>query len=112
MIVLWTLFILHARVSGMIRDVGLHISNVILGCIIAFSWFGVNAMGVGLHSYGFMAGVWKALMIFWGIEVLVISMAIYVKYRDDDKARAKLVKRIDTVKGLIPSGQKKATNQS
>lgn len=100
MIVLWTLFILHARASGMIREVGLHISNVILGCIISFSWFGVNAMGVGLHSYGFMAGVWRALMLFWAIETVFISMALYVKYRDDNKARAKFISRVNSLKSL------------
>lgn len=82
MIVLWTLFILHARLGGYVRDVGLHVLNVLLGCIIGFSWFGVNALGVGLHSYGFAAGIWNALYIFWGIEAGVLLLAAWIKLRE------------------------------
>jgi len=82
MIVLWTLVILHARLGGYIRDIGLAVMAVLQGVIISFSWFGVNAMGVGLHSYGFIAGIWKALGIAWGCMALVIAMAGLVKYRE------------------------------
>lgn len=83
MIVLWTLFILHVRMGGYVKDLGLHVLSVLLGCIIGFSWFGVNALGVGLHSYGFASGIWKALYIFWGIEAAVLLLAAWVKLRDD-----------------------------
>ncbi len=82
MIVLWTLVILHARLGGYIRDLGIHAFTIILGMIISFSWFGVNAMGVGLHSYGFAGGIMRALYTFWGIECLFLLMALYIKFRD------------------------------
>jgi len=47
MIILWELTILHARIGGYIRDRGVCISAIILGCIVAFSWWGVNLLGVG-----------------------------------------------------------------
>jgi len=82
MIVLWTLVILHARLGGYIRDIGLAVMAVLQGVIISFSWFGVNAMGVGLHSYGFIAGIWKALGIAWGCMALIIAMAGWLKFRE------------------------------
>ncbi len=86
MIVLWTLVILHARFGGMIRDIGLHACSIILGSIILFSWFGVNAMGVGLHSYGFLGGVWRTLTIIWLIQLGMLGLITYVKFRDPKAA--------------------------
>lgn len=82
MIVLWTLFIIHARLGDLVRELGLHVLILLLGCIIGFSWFGVNALGVGLHSYGFASGIWKALFIFWGIEGAVLLLAAWIKVRE------------------------------
>jgi endonuclease/exonuclease/phosphatase family metal-dependent hydrolase len=43
----------------------------IVGNIItAFSWFGVNMLGIGLHSYGFMDAAFKWLMLFTGSHAL------------------------------------------
>ncbi|RFC44575.1 MAG: ABC-type transport system involved in cytochrome c biogenesis, permease component [Verrucomicrobia bacterium] len=86
MIVLWTLVILHARLGGYIRDIGLHVMAVLQGVIISFSWFGVNAMGVGLHSYGFIAGIWTALGIAWGVMAVIIAMAAGLKFRESQSA--------------------------
>ncbi len=76
MIVLWQLIILHARMGGYVRDFGVAIMAIVGGCIVAFSWWGVNLLGVGLHSYGFTHGIWGALMLFWGIEVAVMTMGL------------------------------------
>jgi ABC-type transport system involved in cytochrome c biogenesis permease subunit len=85
MIVLWTLVILHARLGGYIREIGLHVCAVLLGVIISFSWFGVNAMGVGLHSYGFIAGIWTALGIAWACLAVVIAMAGFIKFAEQQR---------------------------
>ena len=58
--------------GGYIRDVGLAVFSVILGVIVTFSWWGVNNLGVGLHSYGFTDGVMKALYITWGEAILIM----------------------------------------
>ena len=76
LIVLWGLIILHARMGCYIRDLGINMTAVILGMIVAFSWWGVNLLGVGLHSYGFTHGVWRGLMIFWGFESLVLLVGV------------------------------------
>ena len=54
LIVLWCAVILHARWGGFIRQRGLMIMAIFGNVITSFSWFGVNMLGVGLHSYGFM----------------------------------------------------------
>ncbi|MBK6941222.1 MAG: cytochrome c biogenesis protein CcsA [Planctomycetes bacterium] len=53
MIVLGILVILHARIGGYVRERGLHVLSILLGCIVVFSWFHTNQLGVGLHAYGF-----------------------------------------------------------
>jgi ABC-type transport system involved in cytochrome c biogenesis permease subunit len=63
-IVLWNALVLHARWGGMIKDRGLAVLAVLGNITVSWSWFGVNELGVGLHSYGFTEGVMLALGIF------------------------------------------------
>ncbi len=64
LIVLWNAITLHARWGGYVRERGLALMTVFGNIITSLSWFGVNMLGVGLHSYGFMdQGVWTALSI-------------------------------------------------
>jgi ABC-type transport system involved in cytochrome c biogenesis permease subunit len=79
MICLWELIILHARMGGFIRDFGLAIMNVLLAAVVAFSWWGVNLLGVGLHSYGFTEGVGYWLIVFYIVEVSVVGVAVLLK---------------------------------
>ncbi|MFT5197480.1 MAG: ABC-type transport system involved in cytochrome c biogenesis permease subunit [Planctomycetota bacterium] len=79
MICLWQLIILHSRMGGFIRDFGLAIMNVLLAVVVAFSWWGVNLLGVGLHSYGFTEGVGYWLVVFYIVEVSVVVAAVLLK---------------------------------
>lgn len=88
MIVLMCLVILHARLGGYIKETGLHVLSVLLGAITLFSWFGVNQLGVGLHSYGFTDGIWRALLISWGIQGAFILLGIGQWAFDKWSARA------------------------
>ncbi len=72
MICLWQLLMLHMRMGGYIKNFGLAIMSILGGMVVAFSWFGVNLLGIGLHSYGFTNGVFKTLVIFYGIEICMI----------------------------------------
>ena len=49
--------------------------------IVAFSWWGVNLLGVGLHSYGFTSAVFRALVIFWCIEGCIILFGFFAWLR-------------------------------
>lgn len=71
-IVLWQLLILHARQGGLIKDLGLALTTVALGSVVVFSWFGVNQLGVGLHSYGFTTGAATAMTIWHGVNMVLI----------------------------------------
>jgi ABC-type transport system involved in cytochrome c biogenesis permease subunit len=75
LICLWQLAVLHARMGGYIRDRGLAIAAVFGGCVVAFSWWGVNLLEIGLHSYGFTSGAAYGLQVFYGIEAFVIVLA-------------------------------------
>ncbi len=75
LICIWELMILHARMGGFIRDRGLAVMAVLGGLVVAFSWWGVNLLGIGLHSYGFTSGVFFWLAIAFGVEGLVLLVA-------------------------------------
>ncbi|OYW72574.1 MAG: hypothetical protein B7Z37_24435 [Verrucomicrobia bacterium 12-59-8] len=82
MIVLMCLVILHARLGGYIREIGLHCCNLILGCIVIFSWFGVNQLGVGLHAYGFTDGIWPKIYAYWLSQVLMLCYGVFLALRE------------------------------
>ena len=42
----------------------------------AWSWFGVNMLGVGLHSYGFMDSAFYSLTAFIGSQLLLMAFAL------------------------------------
>ena len=43
--------------------------------VTSFSWFGVNMLGVGLHSYGFMQKAFPWLLGFMISQLLLITAA-------------------------------------
>lgn len=76
MIVLWNALILHARWGGLVRARGL-MNLVIFGNVVtAFSWFGTNMLGIGLHSYGFMDAAFHWLMAFNASQLMFIGLGL------------------------------------
>jgi cytochrome c-type biogenesis protein CcsB len=75
-IVLWNAIILHARWGGLVRERGIMNMAVFGNIVTSFSWFGVNMLGIGLHSYGFMDAAFKWLMIFVGSQMLIIALGL------------------------------------
>ncbi len=76
MIVLWQLVMLHARLGGYIKAYGLCVLAVLGGLVVAFSWWGVNLLGVGLHSYGFTHGAQLALNVAYGAELAFVLATV------------------------------------
>lgn len=72
LIVLWNAVILHARMAGYIRYRGLMMMAVFGNIITSFSWFGVNLLGIGLHSYGFMEKGFLWLSVFVFSQLLIM----------------------------------------
>jgi ABC-type transport system involved in cytochrome c biogenesis permease subunit len=76
LIVLWNATILHARWGGLVRERGLMVLAVIGNIVTSWSWFGVNMLGIGLHSYGFTNAAFEWLMIFNGSQLAIILLAL------------------------------------
>ena len=74
-IVLWNAVILHCRWGGLVKTRGLMALAVFGNIVTAWSWFGVNLLGVGLHSYGFMDGTFWALIIFDAVMLGIIAIS-------------------------------------
>lgn len=75
LIVLWCAITLHARWGGFIRQRGLMAMAIFGNIVTSFSWFGVNMLGVGLHSYGFMQKAFPWLLGFMISQLALITMA-------------------------------------
>ncbi|MDQ6632444.1 MAG: cytochrome c biogenesis protein CcsA, partial [Verrucomicrobiota bacterium] len=76
LIVIWCAITLHARWGGIIRERGLMAMAVFGNIVTSFSWFGVNMLGIGLHSYGFMDAAFYWLMLFIASQVVIIILAL------------------------------------
>jgi ABC-type transport system involved in cytochrome c biogenesis permease subunit len=76
LIVLWNATILHARWGGIVRERGLMNLAIVGNIVTSFSWFGVNMLGIGLHSYGFMDAAFKWLMLFIGSQLAIILLGL------------------------------------
>jgi len=74
MIVLWVALVLHARWDKAVGDRGLAVLAIVGNIITAWSWFGVNELGAGLHSYGFTEGVLLALGGFVISQLVAVSL--------------------------------------
>jgi cytochrome c-type biogenesis protein CcsB len=76
LIVIWNAVILHVRWGNLLGNRGI-MNLVVFGNIVtSFSWFGVNMLGIGLHSYGFMDAAFKWLMIFIASQLAVIALGL------------------------------------
>ena len=79
MIVIWNAIVLHALWGKLVGDRGLAVLAIVGNIVTAWSWFGVNELGVGLHSYGFTEGVGVILALFWTSQVVLIFIGLLPK---------------------------------
>ena len=76
LIVLWNAILLHARWGGYVRERGIAVMAVFGNIITSLSWFGVNMLGVGLHSYGFMDQAFGVLLAFIASQLVIIGLGL------------------------------------
>ncbi len=76
MIVLWNALLLHAKWDKIIKALGFGILAVFGNIITAWSMFGTNLLGVGLHSYGFNATTFNWLAFFALSQIIVIALGV------------------------------------
>ncbi|UPT75432.1 MAG: cytochrome c biogenesis protein CcsA [Elusimicrobiota bacterium] len=74
LIVLWNALILHARWGGYVRERGIMLMAIFGNIIVSLSWFGVNMLGIGLHSYGFMDKAFLWLSAFSALQVAFMAL--------------------------------------
>lgn len=84
LIVLWLIWAQHGRISQKFRSLEYTATLAALNIIVALSWFGVNLLGVGLHSYGFTSGLATGLAAFCTLEIVIIA-ALYITARKRQK---------------------------
>ncbi len=75
-IVLWNALILHARWGGLVRERGLVNLAIVGNIVTSWSWFGVNMLSIGLHSYGFTAAGFRWLMLFVGSQLALVALGL------------------------------------
>lgn len=80
--------ILHARMGGYLKEIGIAVASAFGGTIVAFSWFGTNLLGVGLHSYGFTSGISQALWTYYGIQWGICLLGAVALVRESRPAPA------------------------
>jgi ABC-type transport system involved in cytochrome c biogenesis permease subunit len=78
-IVLWNALVLHARWGGMVKERGLAVLAIGGNIVTAWSWFGVNELRVGLHSYGFTEGALLVLGLFVLSQMIAIGLGAIPK---------------------------------
>jgi ABC-type transport system involved in cytochrome c biogenesis permease subunit len=76
LIVLWNAMVLHARKGGLIKERGLAVLAVAGNIAVSWSWFGVNELGIGLHSYGFTEGALRALGLFVVSQLAIVALGL------------------------------------
>ena len=61
----------------MVGERGLAVLAVGGNIVTSWSWFGVNELGVGLHSYGFMEGAFWWLIFFSLTQLGFMAMGLF-----------------------------------
>jgi ABC-type transport system involved in cytochrome c biogenesis permease subunit len=72
MIVVMGAIVLHARWGGIVKERGLMALAIAGNIVTAWSWFGTNLLGVGLHAYGFTTSG------FWWTAGFAISQLLFI----------------------------------
>ncbi len=75
-IVLWNALTLHAWHGRLVKEKTVMAMSVFGNVVTALSWFGVNMLGIGLHSYGFMDKAFMWLVVFTLLQLSIMGLAI------------------------------------
>ncbi len=76
MIVLVNALILHARWAGMVKQRGMAVLSLVGNMVTAWSYFGTNQLGVGLHAYGFNNTLAFGLTVFWCTQIVLVGIGL------------------------------------
>ena len=88
-LILWLLALLHGRMGGVFKEDGFALGHILTNAAVALSWFGVNLLGEGLHSYGFMSGAAWGLGLFCAGEAGLFLLGFFWLKRSAARAGKK-----------------------
>ena len=87
MIVLVNSILLHARWSGLARDRGIACIAILGNIVTLWSWFAVNELGIGLHSYAITEGRMATVGIAWLTHLFfILAAALPMKWWLSERA--------------------------
>lgn len=76
-VILWAMLALHLRAGKLVSLRGFAIINCFNVIVTFLCWFGVNLLGVGLHSYGFQSNSVIWLVAFVVVDLIMIALLTY-----------------------------------
>ena len=71
-VILWAMLLLHLRAGRLVSPRGFALLSAFSTIVTFLCWFGINLLGVGLHSYGFQGGTAMWLIGFVVVDTLAI----------------------------------------
>lgn len=71
-VILWAMLSLHLRAGRIVSARVFVLLNCFNVVVTFLCWFGINLLGVGLHSYGFQTGSVMWLAVFVGVDLFTI----------------------------------------
>lgn len=80
-VVIWAMIALHAKTGKFITASGFVFFCAWNMIVIALCWFGINMLGIGLHSYGSQSGITLGLVFFILGDALLISFLAWIQRR-------------------------------
>jgi ABC-type transport system involved in cytochrome c biogenesis permease subunit len=83
-IILWSALIFHARLAKWIKELGFALGSIGGIITVVLTWFGINLLGVGLHSYGFTSKLAITLAIFLLLEIIfMLTSYLYITLKNN-----------------------------
>ena len=74
------LVILHGRLAGWFRGLGMAVGAVLAFSLVIMAWYGVNfVLGAGLHTYGFGAGGVEYVSAFVAAHIIYVTYVLAYK---------------------------------
>jgi ABC-type transport system involved in cytochrome c biogenesis permease subunit len=80
LIVIWNALMLHARWDGMVSGRGFAALAIGGNVVTAWSWFGTNELGIGMHSYGFTSGVLMWLTVYIVLQLAFVGTDLILRW--------------------------------
>ena len=78
LVLLWVLIVMHLKAGKLASWKTLEVLSALLSVVIAFCLFGVNLLGVGLHSYGYSPHLLVAFISFVVFDMGMVSALAFL----------------------------------